>query len=231
MPARWLPSWGASVLCPRSPGVASAFGLTLAPPRADIARSYLASLSDLDMADLEQTFVRARGGGRRRAGRGRHAARAVRFGRTADMLYRGQTHHVEVAVPADLRAGDSRTILANAFHEAYARIYGASLGDVEPALVALRATAIADAPAVPQGLFSAERGTAEPGTRPVYDPAARETRLAAVHALDRIEPGVTFAGPALIESEYSTIVVPPDWSFHADPSGVICLTHKGPRHG
>jgi N-methylhydantoinase A/oxoprolinase/acetone carboxylase beta subunit len=41
----------------------------------------------------------------------------------------------------------------------------------------------------------------------------------------QLEPGHSFAGPALIESDDTTVVVAPGWNCQVDERGGIVLTH------
>jgi N-methylhydantoinase A len=66
-------------------------------------------------------------------------------------------------------------------------------------------------------------GGSEKARRPVWFQGAGRVETA-VHERDRMAPGDNLAGPVIIESLDSTIVVPPDWAAQMDDRGFILLT-------
>jgi N-methylhydantoinase A len=91
--------------------------------------------------------------------------------------------------------------------------------DVEVSVVRVRGRGLQDKPRLPR-----------PGAG--GSPAARGRRLvhfrageveAAVYDRDTLSPGVTLAGPAIIEQLDSTTVVPAGWSLRVDSYGNLTL--------
>lgn len=217
------------VLYPPASGVASAFGLLIAPPKADVARSFISPLEhleferlDVELASLEEqaasTLVEA---GVRRAD--------VGFTRMADMLYRGQTHHIEVRLPQGTLKADDRGHIAQSFHDAYHGIYGTHLPESAIDVVALRVTGVAAAAEMAGDLF-APHATAPTtaGRRLMYVSADKGKRDVPVYRREDLQPGVTLDGPALVESPDTTIVVDPGWRFACVATGALLLERGTP---
>ncbi|MHC3437091.1 hydantoinase/oxoprolinase family protein [Natrialbaceae archaeon A-gly3] len=139
--------------------------------------------------------------------------------RAADCRYAGQSF--EITVPVDERF-DSEAV-ADRFHEAHEQAYGYRM-DEEIEVVNLRATATIEG-AEPVVRHEGE-GDALLGTREAYFPGAgaRET---AVYDRDRLEPGTTVSGPAVLEQAESTTVVPPTWVGDVLEDGTLVMTREG----
>ncbi len=146
---------------------------------------------------------------------------ALQIEETALIRYRGQSYAVDVPIdgPADGAA------LAAAFAARHQALFGFTSGEAWELLglrVSLRAPrpprtvpapreVPAPAPfAVDPCWFTPDAPTATPR----YDRAA----VAPPHAI---------AGPAIIEDEWSTIVVPPGWAARPDPHGHLLLEEAG----
>ncbi|MEU6719020.1 hydantoinase/oxoprolinase family protein, partial [Nonomuraea sp. NPDC046802] len=146
----------------------------------------------------------------------------ARLSAAADMRYSGQAY--ELRVPLDPGRLDVES-LAEAFHAEHERLYGfrdqhapielgtARLGVVGP---------VAELPPVP-----VPRGTGAPlpsGRRPVL--LAGAWHDAAVHQRPSLGVGDAFDGPAIVEQDDTTVVVPPGWSGDVDGAGNLHLRRK-----
>jgi len=70
---------------------------------------------------------------------------------------------------------------------------------------------------------------ARKGLRRAYWPAEGAHVETAVFDHARLEPGNTVDGPALIESEFTTVVIPPGWRFRVDELALGILEVSGAR--
>ena len=61
------------------------------------------------------------------------------------------------------------------------------------------------------------------GHRPVWDPSRAETLPHALHRRAELAPGAPVIGPALIEEDETTTVVPPGWRARCDDAGHLVL--------
>jgi N-methylhydantoinase A len=195
------------VIVPRLASVLSAFGMLASDLRIELARTHIAEASALEEAALRDLYA-----GLEAEGRARLAAAAftgpVRVHRSADMRYGEQIFEVAVDLdPLDWEAPGLVARIESAFHGRHEELYTYSLPDRAPVLVNARLAVIGELDHPP----------AEPA-RPAAAPAAprghRRIHLggwteAAVHALDELAPGQVVAGPALVESATTTVLLRP----------------------
>ena len=73
---------------------------------------------------------------------------------------------------------------------------------------------------------ASEVNTALKGSRPAYWPELRETVETPVYGEDGLHPGHKFSGPAIIESEYTTVVIPPGFRYSINSYGLGVLERQ-----
>ena len=83
-----------------------------------------------------------------------------------------------------------------------------------------------------RGLVAArDPAAARTGHRPALFSESDGAVDTPVYEMSRLAPGNAFAGPALIESDDTTVVVAPGWSCEVDERSAIVLTHdQEPEH-
>ena len=235
-----------TVVIPRSCGVLSAYGLLAAPERQDRVQTVRTLAREADPDRLGEVYERLETEARARlsggtsdaeaesdAGRVAPAAgndetadgersrssartnRSVTIRRAADLRYRGQSF--ELTVPVDPKSDLSG--LVEAFHEAHRTTYGYRMDDpVE--LVNLRLTARRPTRR-PSPAFAGGDG------RPRSERKTRfheETIPTPVYDWAELKIEQTLAGPAVVERNESTALVPPGWSTTVRPDGSLRLT-------
>jgi N-methylhydantoinase A len=196
------------VIVPAYAGVASAFGATQMDIRYDIERFYYKPLHDADPAEVECEFGELEREGAELIGREGLSADAIRFERTAQMRYEGQSY--EVLTPLDNGPIAALEPIAKSFHDAHLREYGVASEDFAPAFVSLGVAAIGAVPhfrPAPQRSDEAVARLPVKGERPVvFDGAARPTP---VYDARQLIPGARIDGPAVLEHAHSCTVLPP----------------------
>ncbi len=203
------------VVVPRPGGVLSAFGLLAADESYDAVRTVGVEPGSADRERLEDVYadlvadVLADASDRD----------AAVVSRAADCRYAGQSF--EITVPVDGRF-DAEAVAAR-FHEAHEQAYGYRM-DEGIEVVNLRATATVEG--VEPVVRHEGDGDALLGSREAYFPGAgaRETT---VYDRDRLEPGTTISGPAVLEQAESTTVVPPTWAGDILDDGTLVMTREG----
>jgi len=141
-----------------------------------------------------------------------------------DLRYLGQYHEVSVSIP---EKWDWKTV-RELFHAQHDRLYGYALREEGTAVVLLnlRLTAI--------GVTEKPRLVREPrrkvkalkGKRPVYLPERKRFASVPVYDGDRLGHGNRLAGPAIIESVNTSILVPPRHVAEYDALGNCILSTK-----
>jgi N-methylhydantoinase A len=209
---------------PRGAGVFSALGFLVAPVSFEISRTHPVRLAHAEPGRLAALFAALEA---EAAAVVREAAPAapVAFARAADICYHGQGHQIRVALaPGD--AGLGREAIAGRFLAEYRARYGYTYEDLEIELVTLRVTASAErrpAAETPPAA-AAPAGDALKGERPAWSPRARRLVPHRVYAMERLAPGATLAGPAIVEEDASTLVVGEGATAAVDPRGFVMVT-------
>ncbi|RKD95975.1 N-methylhydantoinase A [Halopiger aswanensis] len=209
------------VVVPRPGGVLSAFGLLAADESYDAVRTVGVSLEAAETADLEAVYDDLVADVLADASE----PDAARVERAADCRYAGQSF--ELTVPVDEQF-DARAV-AERFHSSHERAYGYAM-DESIEVVNLRTTATipGDEPTIRhEGAGDAVLGTRE-AHFPGAEAGARETT---VYERDRLAPGATVDGPAILEQAESTTVVPPAWSGDVLADGTLVLTKTNDAEG
>jgi len=199
-----------AVVVPLPSGVLSAYGLLDADEKHDAVRTYRTPVVDADPDRLDSIYDDLEAEVRGDVA----STRSPDVERSADLRYAGQSFELQVSVPEPIDVD----VLAERFETAHERAYGYVIdGDVE--LVNLRTTATVPRQA-PETTF--EGAAAEPkATREAYfEGKAWET---AVYDRSAIPPGASIEGPAILEQEESTTVVPPAWSGTVATDGALVL--------
>ncbi|MDE2846024.1 MAG: hydantoinase B/oxoprolinase family protein, partial [Gemmatimonadota bacterium] len=211
------------VYLPSAAPVLSAYGMLASDLRYDFAQSFTASLDVVDLDEVRRLTNRMAGQGIARL-RNQGLADgdiATRF--TADMRYLDQIYEVNVTVP-DLAMDDDaiRHAWASLFHERYQTLYSYHQLDQEIRLVTLRATVTGKLPSVdlPAKEGNDQAGEARKSTRRIYTGTWTE---AAVYAADDLASGIVIDGPAIVESDFTTVLVEEGDRLEVDPYGGMVL--------
>ena len=240
------------VVVPRHPGVLSAAGLLAAPIEHEVSIAYAEPLAGLAIAPVRRIVADLDAAGRTLIEReGLSPDRDVEVLHFADVCHVGQGYHLEV--PFDPGADDGLERLYADFLAAHERVHGhaveaparfVNLRAVHrqrmPAAPATRAAgAVPRAPREDGGKESAHAPAADSrgyGAGPGRDdsgggdtrravrfpdePAPIETRIVARAAL---AAGDRLAGPAIVEQDDTTTLIPPGWTALTAQDGIMTL--------
>ncbi|BBK41501.1 5-oxoprolinase [Allostella vacuolata] len=209
-----------TVVVPPMPGNFSAFGLLVADVRRDLVRTRVAAVDDLSAADVRAMLAGLLEAGEAELASADFPPERRRFAASLDMRYAGQSFELSVPVATDI---DDLAALVTAFEAVYvARYGGTTTAPVEIVSYRIAAWGLSDKPALPP-LEGEGRSLASAalGTRPVVFDG--ETRPVPILDRERLPVGETVAGPAIIEEDGSSTVVPPGWSATLDRIGCLVL--------
>ena len=210
------------VYIPASAPVLSAYGMLNTDIKYDFFRSYPVSLDRLALNDLRAILDELGEQGRDKLSAQGVADEAVETQYSADMRYLDQIYEVTVPLP-DPDLPDSEFIgrLTSNFHRRYEELYSYNQQDQEVRLVTLRVAAVGKLPRIAQLDRTADGDSASPaGSRRVY---LGEWTEAATYAVDTLPAGTEIAGPAILESEFTTILVWPGDHATVDAMGGVEL--------
>lgn len=182
------------VLVPALPGALSAVGILL----ADTTREYSRTVMLPADAALEQVFSEMEAAAKDDFDREGLQGSTQR---SCDLRYRGQGYELNVPFGRQMM---------REFHEQHRRRYGFASEARPIEIVNVRVRIVAPAPAFEQmreALYEGDGSHALTAMRPVhFDGEVVETR---VYDRERLRPGDTFAGPAIVTEYSSATIVPP----------------------
>lgn len=195
------------VLIPAHPGALSAIGILLADTVRDYSRTVMLPLNTAFVAaQLEDAFTALEAQGKED-----FAAEGLEgiAHRTADLRYRGQGYDLNVSYTPQM--GDD-------FQALHHRRYGFSNQARPIEVVNVRVRMVAPAPPFEQTAEPLRKGDGSHAvitSRPTwFNGAPIETRI---YSRDRLVPGDTFDGPAIISEYSSATVLPPGDTLRVDP--------------
>jgi N-methylhydantoinase A/oxoprolinase/acetone carboxylase beta subunit len=216
----------AEVLVPEAPGVLAAFGLLAAAIEHHHARTQQSRTDVADLREVNTCLADLDAAGCARMREEGAPASEVRVAYAADMRYVGQAYELEVPIAAPLTRERVADIVA-AFHATHERIYGYARPQQVAEFVNFRAVHTYPLP------------------RPVVKPAARASRTLAdarigerrayfggyvpspLYERARLPLGARLAGPAIVEQDDTTTVIPPGVTALVDEAGNLRLRRDG----
>ena len=192
------------IVVPRSAGVFSAWAMLLLEPRADATLTRVVALDDVDASVFDDLRLRAEA---------RLAVPAERERRALAMRYRGQEHTLEV---------DLDEHLAERYHAAHEERYGFRLPDAAIECVTFRVTVWGAASHDSLGRWTDGDGAAPVMHRRVSfgDEIVARTP---VYRRNSVGAGERLTGPAVVEEQTSTTLVPPEAKAEVDGYGNLLV--------
>ncbi len=192
------------VVVPRTAAVLSAWGMLATDLRYEVSRTHIGDTGALDATDVRKIYSEMQVEGRARLTEAFDGPVTIR--RSADMRYGEQIFEIDVSLDGlDFGRVDLMAEIARRFHARHEALFTYSLEDQEVVLVNGRLAAIGELPALPREPDAPARPSAEPHERRrIYLGGWRD---ASIYRLDSLAPGQTIAGPAVIESETTTVVL------------------------
>jgi N-methylhydantoinase A len=206
-------------IVPISAGVTSAMGFLTAPIAFDFARTYVARVTEGNLAELDTVYAELEQEGRATLAKAGVADGAMHFVRAADLRHVGQGHTITVDFPVgELRAIGLET-LRRVFFKHYEEIYGYAHEHLDMEIVTCRLTASAGRPRVALNKISSEAGSearALKGTRLAYFAELNGFVETPVYDRYALRAGARFTGPAIVEERDSTAVIGPKATADVD---------------
>lgn len=208
------------MLIPRHPGVLSAAGLLAAPVEHEVAAAFPRKLDGLDVAELRRALDDL--DARCLALMAKEQVQGLRELRQyfADMWYVGQLYHI--GVPITLDVPDPIAALYRAFLVLHERIYGHAT-ELPAAIVNLRAVHRAGGEEAREADYAPAEGNPHKGHRDIRVAGVAGPVSTDILARERMMPGMSFAGPAIIEQADTTTLVEPGWTGTVLPNGTLSL--------
>lgn len=210
-----------TAIIPAMASVLSALGFLATDVRQDRQRSLNRSIRELSDDELARAFAELEAQGRAALALSASAEANVRVQRFADCRYERQIH----AIPVPVAVGDGAAEIERRFTEIYRDLYHHSHPAEAPVIETCRVCVFGELPKLTlvehASAASIDAAPACVGRRRIF--VGREVE-APVYWFDKLRPGMTITGPALIDSA-STSVLVIDGSYGTlDRTGSLCLS-------
>ena len=211
------------VFIPAAAPVLSAYGMLATDLKYDFSRSYPASLDSIDLDTVRSIIAELEAEGRAKLESQGIPSRDVEIVCSADMRYLDQVYDVNVAAPP-MDQDDALIIeqWATNFHRRYQELFSYRQAEQEIRLITLRVNVtgkLAKA-GLPERSPDGDLSQALKGRRQVYLGQWQEVP---VYAMDRLPAGAQLQGPAILESDFTTVLVDSHDRAAVDPYGGIEL--------
>jgi N-methylhydantoinase A len=219
------------VLVPMSPGVFAALGLLCTDIAEDYVQTDIGIVDDLTAAAIGTKFRALEEKAIGEFAQQGFTAEDLVFFREVDARYPGQGFEIRVEVKSldDQNVTDQ---IVQDFHTRHREIYGHSSDAETVEIVSYRVRALITMPQYHPDRWERE-GAPErsPERRRSVFFAGESGRVEAL-IINRMDIGIdeTVRGPAIIEQEDTTTVVPPHWIASMDHYGTLVMTRNGSTH-
>ncbi len=210
---------------PRAADVFSAWGMLMSDLRRDYFVTRLLTLTSENAGRLGALLDEVRDAALEQYAREGVSREQVRFLRYGKLRYENQEHGVEVLLP-DGEVGEAAIEeIADRFHGSYEREYTYRL-DAPVEFVGAHVVAIAEVGKLaPQPLpTTGRRLTDAVKGRRMVDYATEGAHEADIYVGELLEPGMSFDGPAIVETRGSSVVVHPGNELAVDDYGNMIIS-------
>jgi N-methylhydantoinase A len=212
------------VVIPRAADVFSAWGMLMSDLRRDYFVTRLVTLGEENAPRVDALLreIEALAAAQfAKEGIERAQIRFLRFGK---LRYENQEHSVEVLLPEGEIDAAAVAAIADDFHRSYEREYTYRL-DAPVEFVAAHVVAVAEVGKLePAALPRTGRRLEEAvKARRSVDYATEGVHEADIYVGELLEPGMSFEGPAIVESRSSTVVVHPGNELAVDDYGNMTI--------
>jgi N-methylhydantoinase A len=216
------------VVIPRAADVFSAWGMLMSDLRRDFFVTRLLSVDAGGAEGIDALLAEVTEGAVVQFAQEGVDPERIRFLRYGNLRYENQEHGVEVLLPEGRIDAAAVAGIVERFHETYEREYTYRL-DAPVEFVGVHVVAFAEVGKLaPMPLAPTGRGLdeARKGRRTV-DFATDGIHESDVLDGERLEPGHAFAGPAIVETRGTTVVVHPGSEATVDDYGNLIITLGG----
>lgn len=217
-----------SVIIPKYSALYSAFGMFAMDVGREYSRGFTVRADKLDLAQMEEIFQELMEKAFADFGESRIPPADVVQSRSAQLRYVGQFHTIEVPLPAELRSAADLQAVLSAFQARHKELYKFDLPQrgIEFQVLSLKATVPRkyDLKAMQLEIGNADLRAALKRTRNcLFGNSWVETPC---YDGKRLHAGNSIQGPAIIEEEATTVVIPETFMCTIDASGSYLLTRR-----
>ena len=211
------------ILIPREPGTLCARGILLSDLTLDFVRTQMRRADADGWAAVRESFAGLERDAEAWLARDAVAEKDRGCRRYVEARYEGQSFEIRVEFDRPLSQVSLDDFLA-AFADEHRTQYSYDIPDRRIEIVNCRLDAIGRTPKPPMSAAAeGEPGRSKIATRQVHFGRAFGWQEATIHDRNRLGPGDTVRGPAIVEEMSSTTVIPPDHAARVDEIGNLVM--------
>jgi N-methylhydantoinase A len=222
------------VIVPQHPGLASAFGALAARVRVDEVRSVNLKSTTISAGTLNEMFAALEASALTNFELQGGSVQPPTVQRSIAMRYEGQNYEQEIPIDEGEFSDSLLEGTFERYHALHQEFYGYRFEGVPIEMVRLLVTVLGDEPVLPplgqQALGGAEAEETRERVSEVHFPGIGFVSTPVV-GRGELAPRESRAGPLVVESMDTTVVVPPGWSLLSDAAGILELQHPHPDDG
>jgi len=217
------------IIVPRNAAVFCAMGQLLSDLRHDFVRSYVTTLDRIDLERVNDLYREMKSEAVKTLASERIPPDRILLSFYADVRYVGQFSEIEVPIEEEIWTEKAVRKLAQNFHEKHEALNGYSVPSAPLEVMSLGVVArgITDKPEMIRlGREGRSVSSAIKGKRKIF--IEDQFMEVSVYAGPELVPESSFAGPAVVEEETTTLIVPPGYSVFCDTFGnyLVHLSEK-----
>jgi N-methylhydantoinase A len=215
------------IVIPRESSIFCAAGMLICDFKHDLVQACKQLLADLDVDDLAQLLAALAASGRTTLERELVPPERVRLRASLDLRYVGQWHELTLELDDEPGARVDLPRVEARFHEQHDALFGHHSADMPVEMLAARITAVGEVAKPSLATLDGGGGPEQAlrATRDVWWPLERTAVETPVFAGRDLAAGSRLDGPAIVELEHTTAVVPSDFALAVDRFGSFVLFH------
>jgi len=207
----------AGVIVPLYPGVYSAIGLVMSDVKHDYIQSRMTPLSQIAPKDISGMFDQLAKQAEEDLRADGFTADNVKIQRSLDMRYAGQGYEITIPCEPEMMTAEGLKALRKSFDEVHKGMFGHSAPEEPVEIVSYRVRGVGLVPSVEMPRFKPTGATLKD--------ALRETRKVRfdgklvdcpIYQRERLDVGLTFTGPAVLDQFDCTTVIVPGQTVRVD---------------
>jgi N-methylhydantoinase A len=218
-----------TIVIPPTPGVLSTYGLLSTDLKNDYVQTCYQDGTHFDLAHITEVYAALQAQALAWLQSEQVPREAQQLLRSADLRYAHQSFELTCPMPAGAVTQEVLQQLIGAFHGEHRRLYSYDLPAAPVELVNLRVTAIGILPKLKAHVVdtsTADLKAACTDICPVYFEQTAGFVETPRYARQRLSPGLTFEGPAIVDQDDATTVIHPQFHARVDPLGNLILSRR-----
>jgi N-methylhydantoinase A len=219
------------VIIPRDASIFTAAGVIFSDLRHDFVQTYFANFGQIDRERLGAIFAELAARGRAALDAEGIASANQTFEYSLDVRYERQIYEIPVPIPAVGKLRIDLESAAAAFHRMHAESYGYNLPEAGIELINARLTAIGRTEPFYFPEQEIRHRPVAVSSRSVFLPGSTKPEQIEIFDSDALGRGARLMGPALIEGQTTSVLVPSGWLLEVDRFGSYLVSRATKEPG